>query len=150
MPSLTLTISQPSTIQSKCATSNYYGSTFYCQLCTTGTTGCYCNISNTFLEEYQNRQVVLLNGRYALFTLKADSDAKVSVGSLFGGVSIYFQYNHHFQERAGIVNYIHDADVVGHYHFATAQRVAFQLRNGDYSISLGVLNFNSSTTQVWV
>ena len=35
-------------------------------------------------------------GSYAIFTLKSSADARVAVGTTHGGVSVYFQYNHHF------------------------------------------------------
>lgn len=60
---------------------------------------------------------------YALFTLLAGSDATVSVGTTYGGVSVYFQYNTmNFEETAGLVNYVHDGDVLGHYHYRTGGR----------------------------
>lgn len=56
---------------------------------------------------------------HALFTLQANQDATVSIGSTKGGVSIYFQYNTHgFEEISGLVNYIYNGNTQGHYHFS--------------------------------
>ena len=41
------------------------------------------------------------------------------MGTTHGGVSVYFQYNSQFEESAGLVNYVHNGDVLGHYHFVT-------------------------------
>ena len=45
---------------------------------------------------------------------------------------------------------MHDEDVIGHYHFVDGDRKHFELKNGNRSVALGVVNSNDSTIAVWV
>jgi hypothetical protein len=149
-PSYALNVSEVSVITYKCATPIYYGSTFYCDSCLTGTTGVFCSISNHELSEYGEFSVAVQPSGYALFTLLASGDVTVSIMTSKGGISVYFQYNLVLEETAGLVNYINDGSVLGHDHYAAAGTYGVELKNGGNTVALGVLNSNSSVVTVRV
>ena len=117
-----MTLSERDIIPTSCPKGNYKPDTVYCQSCPAYTTGVFCNISNIFLQSGQAKYVEVKPDKYTLFTLEANSNARVKVTASGGGVSVYFQYNTEFRETAGLVNYVHENDILGHFHFLTSSQ----------------------------
>jgi hypothetical protein len=55
-----------------------------------------------------------------------------------------------FEEIAGLVNYIHEGDVLGHNHYAVGGSYTTELKNGEKTVALGIFNQNGNVAKVKV
>jgi hypothetical protein len=149
-PSYTVTVNEVGLPTTRCTLPIFYPNTYYCLSCPSSTTGVFCSIANHKLSQGKVGEISLQASEYGLFTLLADNDAKISFETSDGGVSVYFQYNQDFQETAGLVNYVHAGDVLGHSHYSTAGSYSVELSSGDSSVAMGILNMNTVPVTVRV
>ena len=66
------------------------------------------------------------------------------------GISVYVQYIEQPRETSGLVNYVHDGDVLGHFHFTSTKLMQVGLKNGGKYVSVGILNSNNEAITVEV